>query len=123
MRAIGIEEHHVARSRRASDELHFRHLAAVERRPLVADHSLVVESGGQFEAAVLRRRRIDADQRSDEQIGIAAPAGLLILMRLEAVAPGFLKLILSLNRMAGSPKRSETAQRSLSPSNRSRKPA
>src|SRR3546814_15909669 len=86
MRAIGIEEHHVARSRRASDELHFRHLAAVERRPLVADHSLVVESGGQFEAAVPRRRRLDADQPSAEHIRIAAPPSLLILTPLAPVA-------------------------------------
>src|SRR5439155_25782776 len=72
-----------------------------ERLPLLADEPARVVSGAQLEAPVLGRRGVDADHRGDEEVGVGAPAGLLILMWLEAVAAGQLEVDLVLEEDRG----------------------
>src|SRR6185312_829021 len=72
-----------------------------ERLPLVPDESASVVAGGQLEAAVLARGVVDADHRGDEQVRVDAPARLLVLVGLEAVAPRQLEVDLVLEEHRG----------------------
>src|SRR5215475_8691785 len=103
--------------------MHALHVLVGQRRPLLSHEAARVLARAQLEAAVLGGGGIDADHGGDEEVGIDAPARLLVLMRLKPSPPGSLKLILSLKRTAGSPKRRPTVPRSFSPSHSLAKPA
>jgi len=112
VRCVGIEEHDVAGLGRHRTGIHAAHVVGGEGRPLIADESPRVVSRGQLQAPVPRGGGIDADHRGDEQVGVGAPARLLVLMGLEAVAPGQLEVDLVLEehgRLAEEPGR-EAAQ-------------
>jgi hypothetical protein len=68
-----------------------------ERLPLAKELAAMV-AGDELKAAVLERRLVDADRDRDEVTGIALPAGLGILMRLEAVAARHLEVDLLLEQ-------------------------
>ena len=63
VRGVGIEEPCVTRLGRHGHELDAREVVALERLPALADDAAPVVAGGDLEAAVLSRRRVDADQR------------------------------------------------------------
>ncbi len=73
-------------------------MLGAERRPLGADRALVVPVRGHFQAAVGRARRVDADQYRDLIAGIGVPAGLHVLVCLEAIAAGQLEIDLVLEQ-------------------------
>src|SRR5262249_6646801 len=58
-------------------------------------------SRGNLEATILRGRVVDRDKDGDEEGGVAGPAGLLILVRLETVAPRHLEIDLVLEHDRG----------------------
>ena len=58
-------------------------------------------AGAELETAVLGGGGVDADHGGDEKIGVGAPAGLLVLMGLEAVAAGELEVDLVLEEDGG----------------------
>jgi hypothetical protein len=86
VRRVGIEEHRIARPRRDRTTPEASHVVVGERLPFFPDEPARVVSGAELEAAVLGGGGVDADHGGDEEIGVGAPAGLLVLMRLEAVA-------------------------------------
>ena len=64
----------------------------VQRGPLLSEQAFPVSPGRHFQAAVFQRGRVNRDHRCDENRRIAAPAGLLILVRLEAGSAGHLEV-------------------------------
>src|SRR5215831_9281115 len=84
VRRVGIEEYRVARAGRHRLRAEAAHVVIGERRPLFADEPAGVVSGAQLEAAVLGCGGVDAEHGGDEQVGVCPPAGLLVLVRLEA---------------------------------------
>ena len=101
MRREGIEEHGVAGLGRIGLEVHLRDLLFGQRCPLLADQAAVVPAGDNLQAAVLDGCRIDRHQCSDVEVGVVVPAGLDVLVRLEAVAPGHLEVDLLLEERGG----------------------
>ena len=88
-RAMGderVEEDGVARRGRVGDEVDAPEVLLRQRRPLGTDQAAGVVPGRQLEASVGLGRVVDRDEGGDEQGRVDAPAGLLVLVRLEAVA-------------------------------------
>src|SRR4029453_16481263 len=88
VRGIGVEEHRVARPGRYRAATELAHVVVGEGLPLLAQEPARVLASAQLEAAVLGGGGIDADHGGDEQVRVGAPAGLLVLVRLEAVSAG-----------------------------------
>ena len=95
MRREAVEEDDVAGLRRHGVQ---REPGFVQRVPFLADQPFAVPARHHFEAAILQRRRVDRHQGGDEQRGVAGPAGLLVLMRLEAGGAGHLEVDLLLEQ-------------------------
>src|SRR5271166_114997 len=83
MRDEAVEEDRI--SRRGWYRLQ-RQSGFVQRVPFLTDQTLAVPARHYFQAAVFQRRGIDRDQCRDEQRSVTSPAGLLVLMGLEAWA-------------------------------------
>ena len=101
MRRVGIEEHRVAGLRRHRAAAEAPHVVVGEGLPLLPEQPAGVVAGAQLQAAVLCGGGVDAEHGGHEQIGVGAPAGLLILVGLEAVAAGKLEVDLVLEEHGG----------------------
>src|ERR1700733_7660951 len=81
-----VEEHDIPRPCRDRHQLEAGHLGSSERLPLTANQSALAGAVRNFQAAILKGRRIDRYQRGDELRCVTRPSCLLILMRLETRA-------------------------------------
>src|SRR5882757_4916112 len=93
MRNEAVEEDHV--TGRSRHRLQFEP-ALIQWAPFLADEALPIAAGRDLQTAVVQGRRIERHHGADEDRRIATPAGLLVLMRLEAPASRHLEIDLVL---------------------------
>src|SRR5688572_10789339 len=78
-----VEEHDVAGRHRVGIEPDAFELARREGFPALPDETAPVMARGDFQAAVLRRARVDRDRDRDEVRRVVVPSRLDVLVRLE----------------------------------------
>src|SRR4030095_8989448 len=99
--SIELEEDDVAGLGGDGTGVEALHVGSGHGGPLAAEEAAGVLTGAELETAILGGGGVDADHGGDEEIGVGAPAGLLVLVGLEAVAAGELEVDLVLEEHGG----------------------